>query len=312
MSFTSEIKNETSMLNLTQSEKIAELSAFIRSNGKIFDDYIELYTENIKIAKRMFSFIKDLYNVNCEIENRSNQLFTKKNIYYVYIKEKKQMILEDLSIVDQNGNYLETVSEYIVGSLDEIKAYIRGSFYARGSINDPKTSQYHLEFLYDNKFEAVFIQRLLNEFELNAKILMREKKYMVYIKDSDDISDFLKLIGASQGVMYYENIRALKEQKNITNRLNNCEQANTDKILMSSNEQIKDINLIVEKLGEEFLDEKLLEAANYRCKYPESSLLELSEIMSMETGKNITKSGLNHRFRKIKEIASRLRSNDKK
>lgn len=312
MSFTSEIKNETSMLNLTQSEKIAELSAFIRSNGKIFDDYIELYTENIKIAKRMFSFIKDLYNVNCEIENRSNQLFTKKNIYYVYIKEKKQMILEDLSIIDQNGNYLETVSEYIVGSLDEIKAYIRGSFYARGSINDPKTSQYHLEFLYDNKFEAVFIQRLLNEFELNAKILMREKKYMVYIKDSDDISDFLKLIGASQGVMYYENIRALKEQKNITNRLNNCEQANTDKILMSSNEQIKDINLIVEKLGEEFLDEKLLEAANYRCKYPESSLLELSEIMSMETGKNITKSGLNHRFRKIKEIASRLRSNDKK
>lgn len=311
MSFTSEIKNETSMLNLTQSEKIAELSAFIRSNGKIFDDYIELYTENIKIAKRMFSFIKDLYNVNCEIENRSNQLFTKKNIYYVYIKEKKQMILEDLSIIDQNGNYLEIVSEYIVGSLDEIKAYIRGSFYARGSINDPKTSQYHLEFLYDNKFEAVFIQRLLNEFELNAKILMREKKYMVYIKDSDDISDFLKLIGASQGVMYYENIRALKEQKNITNRLNNCEQANTDKILMSSNEQIKDINLIVEKLGEEFLDEKLLEAANYRCKYPESSLLELSEIMSMETGKNITKSGLNHRFRKIKEIASRLRSNDK-
>ena len=311
MSFTSEIKNETSMLNLTQSEKIAELSAFIRSNGKIFDDYIELYTENIKIAKRMFSFIKDLYNVNCEIENRSNQLFTKKNIYYVYIKEKKQMILEDLSIIDQNGNYLETVSEYIVGSLDEIKAYIRGSFYARGSINDPKTSQYHLEFLYDNKFEAVFIQRLLNEFELNAKILMREKKYMVYIKDSDDISDFLKLIGASQGVMYYENIRALKEQKNITNILNNCEQANTDKILMSSNEQIKDINLIVEKLGEEFLDEKLLEAANYRCKYPESSLLELSEIMSMETGKNITKSGLNHRFRKIKEIASRLRSNDK-
>ena len=311
MSFTSEIKNERSMLNLTQSEKIAELSAFIRSNGKIFDDYIELYTENIKIAKRMFSFIKDLYNVNCEIENRSNQLFTKKNIYYVYIKEKKQMILEDLSIIDQNGNYLETVSEYIVGSLDEIKAYIRGSFYARGSINDPKTSQYHLEFLYDNKFEAVFIQRLLNEFELNAKILMREKKYMVYIKDSDDISHFLKLIGASQGVMYYENIRALKEQKNITNRLNNCEQANTDKILMSSNEQIKDINLIVEKLGEEFLDEKLLEAANYRCKYPESSLLELSEIMSMETGKNITKSGLNHRFRKIKEIASRLRSNDK-
>lgn len=168
-----------------------------------------------------------------------------------------------------------------------------------------------MEFLFDDKFEAVFIQRLLNEFDLNAKILIREKKYMVYIKDSDDISDFLKLIGASQGVMYYENIRALKEQKNITNRLNNCEQANIDKILMSSNEQLKDINLIIEKLGEEFLDSKLLEAAKYRCKYPEASLLELSEIMSIETDRPITKSGLNHRFRKIKEIASKLRVDDK-
>lgn len=311
MSFASEIKNETSSLNLTESEKIAELSAFIRSNGKVFDNYIELYTENIKVAKRMFSFIKNLYNINCEIESKSNQLFTKKNIYYIYIHEKNKMILEDLSIIDENGNFKETVSEYIVGSLEEVKAYIRGSFYARGSINDPKTSQYHLEFLFDDKFEAVFIQRLLNEFDLNAKILIREKKYMVYIKDSDDISDFLKLIGASQGVMYYENIRALKEQKNITNRLNNCEQANIDKILMSSNEQLKDINLIIEKLGEEFLDSKLLEAAKYRCKYPEASLLELSEIMSIETDRPITKSGLNHRFRKIKEIASKLRVDDK-
>ena len=151
------------------------------------------------------------------------------------------------------------------------------------------------------------MQRLLNEFDLNAKILLREKKYMIYIKDSDDISDFLKIVGANQAVMYYENIRAMREQKNITNRLNNCEQANTDKILMSSNEQIKDINLILDKLGEEFLDEKLKEAAEYRLKYPESSLLELSEIISMETNKKITKSGLNHRFRKLKEIAQRLK-----
>ncbi len=312
MSFTSEIKNETATLNLTKSEKIAELSAFIRANGKIYEEYIELYTENIKVAKRMFSFIKDIYNINCEIQNKSNPVFNKKNIYYIFIREKKQVILEDLSIVDESGNFKEVTSDYIVGSIDEIKAYIRGSFYARGSINDPKTSQYHLEFLYDNKYEAVFIQRLLNEFELNAKILLRDRKYMVYIKDSDDISDFLKLIGASQGVMYYENIRALKEQKNITNRLNNCEQANTDKILLSSNEQINDINLILDKLGENFLDDRLKEVSTYRLKYPESSLLELSEIMSLETGKKITKSGLNHRFRKLKEIANKLRNSDKR
>ena len=100
----------------------------------------------------------------------------------------------------------------------------------------------------------------------------------------------------------------MKEQKNITNRLNNCEQANIDKVLISSNEQIKDIELIFEKLGKDFLDEKLLVVAEYRIKYPETSLLELSEIISIETNKNITKSGLNHRFRKIKAIAERLKS----
>ena len=307
MSFTERVKNEISLLELTKSEEIAELSALVRANAKFFDNYAEIYTENVKVAKRVFSLIKNIYNVSCEIITKKSQVFDKKNIYYIRIEEKKDIILKDLSVVDNENNFIDVVEEYVIGSLDEIKAYIRGAFLAKGSINDPQTSQYHLEFLFDNKDESVLVQRLLNEFDLNAKILLREKKFMIYIKDSDDISDFLKIIGANQAVMYYENVRALREQKNITNRLNNCEQANTDKILMSSNEQIKDINLILDKLGEEFLDEKLKEAAEYRLKYPESSLLELSDIISMETNKKITKSGLNHRFRKLKEIAQRLK-----
>lgn len=307
MSFTERVKNEISLLELTKSEEIAELSALVRANAKFFDNYAEIYTENVKVAKRVFSLIKNIYNVNCEVITKKSQVFDKKNIYYIRIEEKKDIILKDLSVVDNENKFIEMIEEYIIGSLDEIKAYIRGAFLAKGSINDPKTSQYHLEFLFDQKEESVLVQRLLNEFDLNAKILLREKKYMIYIKDSDDISDFLKIVGANQAVMYYENIRAMREQKNITNRLNNCEQANTDKILMSSNEQIKDINLILDKLGEEFLDEKLKEAAEYRLKYPESSLLELSEIISMETNKKITKSGLNHRFRKLKEIAQNLK-----
>ena len=135
---------------------------------------------------------------------------------------------------------------------------------------------------------------------------------MVYLKDSDDISDFLKIIGAYNAVMYYENIRAIKEKKNITNRLNNCEQANTDKVIVSSNEQLKDIQLIKEKIGIDFLDDRLREVIQYRIKYPESSLNELSEIISLETNKKITKSGLNHRFRKIKELANKIREKDKK
>ena len=131
------------------------------------------------------------------------------------------------------------------------------------------------------------------------------------IKDSEKISDFLRLIQASKAVLYYEDVKILREQKNMTNRLNNCEQANIDKMINTCNNQINDINLIDEELGLDFLDEKIKEACVYRLKYPETSLQELSEIISLETGKTITKSGLNHRFRKIREIAQKIRETKK-
>ena len=306
MSFTTEVKEEISILKVTKPEIIAELSGFIRSNYKELKKYNGFYVENLKLAKRIYSHIKEVYNVECEINNSIDRFQNKKRIYFFSIKQNQNIILQDLSVTGSNEEFLGLPQQYIASSEDEIKAYIRGSFLACGSINDPKTSRYHLEMLYDNKEESVYVQRLLNEFDLNAKILLRDKKIMIYIKDSDDISEFLKIIGASNAVMYYENVRAMKEQINITNRLNNCEQANTDKIINMCNEQINDIELIKEKLGIEFLDEKLQEAATYRLKYPESSLQELSEIISVETNKKITKSGLNHRFRKIKEISSKL------
>lgn len=309
MSFTMNVKNEVSNLDIKKTdktEKISELSAFFRNSSKFVDGVFEVYTENNNVASKIVKLVKDVYNINCETNERISPVFNK-SVYYINILEKKDFILNDLSVIDENGNIYLKPQNYIVGSLDESKAYIRGTFLSCGSINDPKTSQYHLEFLFDNKEEAIFVQRLLNEFDLNAKLLLRDKKFMIYLKDSDDISDFLKIIGASNSVMYYENIRAYKEQINITNRLNNCEQANIDKVLMSSNSIIKDIDLIIEKLGYDFFDEKLKEVVDYRLKYPESSLIELSEIIFVETGKKITKSGLNHRFRKIRELANKLK-----
>ena len=149
MSFTERVKNEISLLELTKSEEIAELSALVRANAKFFDNYAEIYTENVKVAKRVFSLIKNIYNVNCEVITKKSQVFDKKNIYYIRIEEKKDIILKDLSVVDNENKFIEMIEEYIIGSLDEIKAYIRGAFLAKGSINDPKTSQYHLEFLFD-------------------------------------------------------------------------------------------------------------------------------------------------------------------
>lgn len=312
MSFATDVKNEISDLRLSKSENIAELSAFIRNNGHISKDSILLYTENMMIAKRVYAIVKNIYGIHSLMTTKQNVAFNKNNVYYIEIKEKIDFILKDLSVNDEKGNLLDSPKDYIVDSEEEMKAYIRGAFLSKGSINDPKTSQYHLEFLFDKKYESVFVQRLLNNFGLNSKILLRDTKYMVYLKEAEKIADFLKLIKAYKSVLYYEDVRVLREQKNITNRLNNCEQANTEKVIATCNNQLKDIDDIERIIGLDILDDKVKLVVEYRRKYPESSLVELSEIISLETQTPITKSGLNHRFRKIKEIADRLRKNEEK
>ena len=142
---------------------------------------------------------------------------------------------------------------------------------------------------------------------MNSKVLSREKGYMVYIKEAEKIGDFLRIIQASQAVLYYEDIRIYRDHKNMTNRLNNMEQANMDKVVETATKQIEDIEYLKESIGLDLLDDKTKEAIEYRLKYPESSLLELSEIISYETGKPITKSGLNHRFRKIRELVNKMK-----
>ena len=305
MSFTMNIKEEICSLDFPILENIAELSGYIRSSWKKDINRIELFTENAKVSKRLYSLIKSVYGVESNIERRKLANFRNKKIYVVIIDNKVKDILRDLSLIDEEDMFIDSPKEYITGSLEEEKAYIRGSFLSKGSITDPKSS-YHLEMLYDNKYEAVFIQRLLNNFELNSKIIIRDTKYMVYIKEAEKISDFLKILGVTKEFLYYENVRVEKEEKNITNRLNNCEQANIDKIIMTAARIIDEIDTIDEKLGLDMLDDKIRETAIYRKKYPEVSLDELSRIISIETGKKVTKSGLNHRFRKIKQIYESL------
>lgn len=310
MSFTTTIKEEISRVTNTRSESIAELSGFLRNNGTCTDTTIDLVTENATVAKRIYQLIKDLYDVTCEIENRKNANFSKNNLYLIMINDRVDFILKDLSIIDEEGNILPTPNEFIIDSEDEKRAYLRGTFLSKGSINDPKTARYHLELLIEEIEEARFISKLLNNFDLNSKILSRDKGYMVYIKESEKIGDFLRIINASQAVLYYEDIRIYRDHKNMTNRLNNCEQANIDKIVETATKQIEDIEYLKENLGIELLDDKTKEAIEYRLKYPESSLLELSEIISYETGKPITKSGLNHRFRKVRELVTKMRKGD--
>ena len=309
MSFSTDIKNEVTRLDSDKEELISELSAIVRNSAEISNKEIIIYIENNSVARRIFKLFKNIYDITPVITVR-RKLFNKGLSYILTIKNKVNVILSDLSIIKDN-NYLDIPHDYIIGDPELVRAYLRGLFLVTGSINDPKTSKYHLEFLVDTNTYAEFISKLLNSFNLNSKIIKREKKYMVYIKEAEKISDFLRIIKSFNAVMYYEDIRIYRDHKNMTNRLNNCEQANMDKIFMTANMQIKDIEKIKELAIDDLLDEKIKVVMEYRLKYPEASLGELSEIMSNETGEKITKSGLNHRFRKIKEIINNIENKDK-
>ena len=303
MSFSLDIKNEVARLEVSKEELISELSAIVRNSAIIEDREIIIYIENNAVARRIFKLFKNVYDINPVITVRK-KYFNNGYSYILTIRNRVKEILEDLSIIKDN-KYLNIPLEYITSDDDLLRAYLRGLFLVTGSINDPKTSRYHLEFLVDNLEYAKYIDRILNDMELNSKIITREKKYMIYIKEAEKISDFLRIIKAYSGVMYYEDIRIYRDHKNMTNRLNNCEQANMDKVFFTANNQLKDIEKLKEYDLMGIIDDKLKEVILYREKYPEASLSELSDIMSND-GIKITKSGLNHRFRKIKEILEKI------
>ena len=271
MSFTMVVKDEASKIETTRLEDISELSAIIRIAGNI-NNNINVTIENNAVARRVFKLFKKIYGISPSITVRNKKL-GRGLTYILNINNKVKEILEDLSIID-NNKYLSIPKEYLISDEEQLRAYLRGVFLVSGSVNDP--------------------------------IIKREKNYTVYIKEAEKISDFLRVIKAFSAVMYFEDIRIYRDHKNMTNRLNNCEQANMDKVFMTANKQINDIEKLYELDMVDLLDEKLKTVIEYRMKYKESSLKELAEIMSFETGTEITKSGLNHRFRKIREILDNI------
>ncbi len=307
MTFSSKIKKEVSTTECTRAEYLSELSGIIRTSAEIKIYNIKIQTENKFVANRIFGLFKILYDINLNISLRKNYNFKKNEIYVLELKKDTLKVLHDLGIVNDKNQLLRIPSESLLSDEELRRAYLRGVFMVSGSLNDPKTSRYHLEFLINDTEYANFLNSLLRENNLNSKILHRKKGYMIYIKEAEKISDFLRLIRAYNGVMYYEEIRVYREKINMTNRLNNCEQANVEKMVATSNKLISEINFIKEKNMYDLLDEKVKQSAEYRVRYPETSLLELSKIMTLETGSNISKSCLNHRFRKIKEFADKIR-----
>ncbi len=301
MSFTGNIKNEIANNEYSGSEYMAELSAILNIGAKIYDDRFEIYTENASVARRIYKLIKDTYHVEVEMDNSGINSLRGNKLVLLTVKDKVDFILSDLCIV-LDGNRVYIPHDYLIDNDIDKKAYLRGVFMMCGSISDPKTSRYHAEFVISNIDSANFVNDLLNELLFKSKIIKRDKNYMVYIKEAEKISDFIRMLNATNSLFYYEDIRIYRDHKNMTNRLNNCEQANVDKTVSASNEQLQMIAKLKEIRDFDLLDEKIKIICIYKEKYPETSMAELAEIISSETEKPITKSCINHRFRKIKEI----------
>lgn len=302
MSFTSNVKNEISKKEINEAnqiEQISELSAIVSNSSQILDT-IKISTENASVARRIYNLEKNIYKMIPKITVRKGYNYNKS---YIYIIELKYDISLFLNTVGLNKNNIP--EEYIIDDDNLTRSYLRGLFLSCGSINDPKKSRYHLEFIVQTKEYAEFISNILNQYLLNSKYLKRDNRYMVYIKEAEKIGDFLRIINANQAVLYYEDIRIYRDHVNMTNRLNNCEQANTDKIVFSSNEQLENIEKLKSMYDFDLLDDKIKEICIYKEKYRESSMQELASIISLETGTKITKSGINHRFRKIKEMITK-------
>lgn len=307
MSFSVKVKSEILRLRSERTEKISLLSSYIRNNAVITEKSILINTENMEISKYIFELFKELYNIFPIITVRKSFNFKKSMSYLLKLDSHLSLILKDLSLINEDGYFINIPREYIYTEDDDKMSYLRGVFLATGSINDPKTSRYHLEFLIDDYDYSLFVCELLDYFNLNSKLIERNNGFMIYIKEAEKISDFLRIMKAYNAVLYFEDIKAYREHKNLVNRLNNCEQANVEKTINSALNQVSDIELIENKIGIDALDEKLQTVCVYRKKYKEASLSELSNIISMETNTKVTKSGLNHRMRKIKEIANNLR-----
>ena len=303
MSYTSKIKDEIIHQENEKKSTNYLLIAFIKYASRFQNNELTFTLENPAIARKIYNLIQTEFNIRPRITIRIQKRFKTKQIYILSIKNNLDLILNTCNIKIKDGLLINDLID--LKKSDEKRLYLKGTFLACGSISDPKTSGYHMEFVFNSKKSSDFISNLFHEFNVNSKVIKRTNKYMVYIKVAEEISDALKYFEVNNALFYFEDIRTKKDHINMVNRLNNCEQANQDKTIKTGIQQIKDIEYIKEHDLLSLLDEKTVIIMNYREKYPELSYQELSEVISLETGTKITKSGINHHFIKMRELIQR-------
>lgn len=309
MSFASVTKKELTNLEVKGCCSIAELSALIRMNGSLsFSNrelIVDIQTENAAIARRIYTLVKMNYQIQVELLVRKKMRLKKNNVYIVRLKESAKEILEDLKILGDGFSFIHHISEDLVKKKCCKRSYLRGAFLAGGSVNNPETSSYHLEIASMYQEHSESLCELMNTYGLNSKTIERKKGFIAYLKEAEKITEFLNIVGAHNALLRFEDIRIVRDMRNSVNRLVNCETANLNKTIGAALRQVENIRYIQNTVGLEVLPGKLREIAELRVAYQDVTLKELGEMVS---GGAISKSGINHRLRKIDEIADKLRA----
>lgn len=291
--------------------QIAELEAIVSMCGKVTIDSREKFsvkvrTENLSVARKYFTLLRKTFNIETEVfvtTNKSNN-----NVSYTIIVKKHEdavNVLQALKLIDKDGEIGEefsVVNDVILHQNCCKRAFIRGAFLAAGSMSNPEKS-YHIEIVCMSMKKAEQLKGVINSFGLDAKVVGRKKAYVVYLKEGSQIVDLLNIMEAPIALMEMENIRILKEMRNSVNRKVNCETANINKTVSAAMKQVEDIRYIRDTIGLNELPEGLREIAELRLEHPNETLKELGDLLQTPLGK----SGVNHRLRKLSEIAEDLK-----
>lgn len=295
MTFNTSLKDEISKNVYSSVDACSELSAFVRCNSKITSKQIIITLENASVARKIYKDIKTVFNISANITVRNQNRFRVKQIYILTINEN----------IDYIKNVLNVNEKINLESDEEKIAFLEGAFLAIGNVTNPQTSRYHLEYICKNEKIAKEIDNLLKYFKINSKIIKRGYKFVVYVKNGDNISDILKMFKATESLFFFEDIRIYRDHKNMVNRLNNCELSNQTKSIQTGLKQLNEINYIIDNDLLSLLDDNTKIICEIRKKYPESSLAEIAQIANVEYGYNIGKSGVNHHFIKIAALVKR-------
>ncbi len=313
MSFSANVKEELAQkLPDARHCRIAETAAILSFCGKVAIDAddrcrVIVSTENASVARKYFTLLQKTFNIKTDIIRRQNPYLRRSPVYLVTVAqdESARRLLLGTKLMRNDGQVEEDISavrSLVIQNSCCKRAFLRGAFLAAGSISDPERF-YHFEIACLTQEKADRIREVIAAFDIEARIVARKKYYVVYVKDGSRISDLLNVMEAPQAMMEFENIRIMREMRGSVNRKVNCETANIQKTVSAAVKQIDDITLIRDLMGFGGLPESLAQIARLRLEKPEATLTELGESLDPPVGK----SGVNHRLRKLSNLAEDLR-----